>query len=55
MCLNQVDHVFKPRLLLLGVEVTFDLPILTFDLPMLTFDLPMLTFDLPHAPFCRNK
>ena len=34
--------------LLLGV-------VMTLDLPMLTVDLPMLNFDLPHALLWRNK
>ena len=38
-----------------GLVVTFDLPMLTFDLPTLTFDLPMLTFDVPQAQFCRKR
>ena len=44
--------MFKPGpIVVVGMAVTFDLPMLTFDLPLLTFDLPMLTIDLPGAFF----
>ena len=61
MCLNQVDHVFKPRLVVVGGEVvTFDLPccfpqFIVFGVfnasIMVTYDLPTLTYDLPTLTY----